>query len=305
MEVTEIIPQSDPVVYHQELTGFKGNEPKGSQEPGVNDKVTSGENPVDQVNLSPEGIQLSRSTLIGSTEDSGYEDSSEKEETAQKSGALSEDQTGVSGQPLSDEEKEQVEKLRQRDQEVRSHEMAHLAVAGQFSSGGIRYELTTGPDGRQYAVGGQVSIRIPDAPTPEEDLSIATQVERAALAPANPSPADRSIAASARQKGAEAMQEITQKALDRHKHVELPADASETAFPRVDETENEEKKPGSSTEEGKTIPGYIPQVYENSRQLSPQSQEKGRDSVGNAGSDGSHPYKIDQFDGIGTRVENL
>lgn len=114
------------------------------------------------------------------------------------------------GEPLTDEEERKVEKLRQRDRKVRAHEQAHLSAAGGLAVGGANYEYETGPDGKQYAVGGEVKLRIPDGATPEEDLRIALQVERAALAPADPSPQDRATAAKARHKAGEARLEITE-----------------------------------------------------------------------------------------------
>ena len=52
-----------------------------------------------------------------------------------------------SAQQLSTEEKKQVEQLKRRDAEVKRHEQAHKAAAGQFASGGPSYDYETGPDG--------------------------------------------------------------------------------------------------------------------------------------------------------------
>ncbi len=112
------------------------------------------------------------------------------------------------GENLTDEEKQEVEKLKKRDTEVRTHEQAHLSAAGHLAAGGAQYTFKSGPDGQQYAVGGEVPLKVDDAPTPEEDLRNARQLERAALAPAKPSGQDRAIAAQAREKAAKAQQEI-------------------------------------------------------------------------------------------------
>src|SRR5712692_3393491 len=48
--------------------------------------------------------------------------------------------------------------LAETDRHVRSHEQAHLAAAGQYARGGPSYQYQTGPDGKQYAIGGEVSI---------------------------------------------------------------------------------------------------------------------------------------------------
>src|SRR5690606_18669390 len=49
----------------------------------------------------------------------------------------------------------EVLELSQRDREVRSHELAHAAVGGQYA-GSPSYSFTRGPDGRRYAVAGEV-----------------------------------------------------------------------------------------------------------------------------------------------------
>ena len=99
---------------------------------------------------------------------------------------------------LSPEAQEQVRQLQQRDREVRSHEQAHISAGGPHVSGGASYTYSRGPDGRQYAVGGSVSIdtaAIPD--DPDATLEKARMVRSAALAPGAPSAQDQSVAAQA------------------------------------------------------------------------------------------------------------
>ena len=109
-----------------------------------------------------------------------------------------------SQQGLSAEQQAQVQKLRARDTQVHAHEMAHMAVGGQYASA-PHYVYQTGPDGQRYAVGGEVNI---DASAVRGDAEATArkmeQVVRAALAPADPSPQDRAVAASARQRAAQA-----------------------------------------------------------------------------------------------------
>lgn len=109
---------------------------------------------------------------------------------------------------LSDDEKQEVQQLKQRDQEVRRHEQAHVAAGGQYVQGGPQYEFTRGPDGRQYATGGEVSIDTSAGRTPEETIQKARVVRRAALAPAEPSAQDRRVAAQASQLEVRARQEL-------------------------------------------------------------------------------------------------
>lgn len=91
----------------------------------------------------------------------------------------------------------QIRELAARDREVRAHEQAHAAVGGQYASA-PRYQFQRGPDGVNYAVGGEVSISTgPVAGNPQATIEKAQVVRRAALAPAEPSPQDRRVAAEA------------------------------------------------------------------------------------------------------------
>ncbi|MDC7717344.1 putative metalloprotease CJM1_0395 family protein [Vogesella sp. DC21W] len=108
---------------------------------------------------------------------------------------------------LSEEEEKQVEKLKARDSEVRAHEQAHMAAAGGVSVSGPSYSYQQGPDGKRYAVGGNVSIDASPGRTPEDTLRKAQAVQRAALAPAEPSGQDQAVAAQARQMALQAMAE--------------------------------------------------------------------------------------------------
>jgi len=64
-------------------------------------------------------------------------------------------------------------------------------------TGPISYSYTRGPDGKNYVTGGEVPIQIATGKTPQETVSRMQQVIRAALAPADPSPQDRAVAAQA------------------------------------------------------------------------------------------------------------
>ena len=96
-----------------------------------------------------------------------------------------------------EEELAEIARLKRRDREVRAHEQAHQAAAGQYA-GAPRYTYQRGPDGRNYAVGGEVSVDTSPIPgDPEATLRKAQQLQRAALAPAEPSAQDQSVAAEA------------------------------------------------------------------------------------------------------------
>lgn len=109
---------------------------------------------------------------------------------------------------LSPEAQEHISKLQQRDAEVRSHEQSHIAAGGAHVNGGASYSYQRGPDNKQYAVGGSVSIDTSPVPgNPEATKEKARKVRSAALAPANPSAQDQSVAAAASSMEMQAQQE--------------------------------------------------------------------------------------------------
>jgi hypothetical protein len=93
------------------------------------------------------------------------------------------------------------------DREVRAHEAAHVAAGGPYV-GSASYSYVEGPDGKRYAVAGEVPISAPAGRTPEETIRIMAQVRAAALAPASPSPQDIRVAASASAAEARARMEL-------------------------------------------------------------------------------------------------
>jgi len=115
---------------------------------------------------------------------------------------------------LTEEEQTEVQELKKRDQKVRTHEHAHVAAGGQYVRGGIQYEYQTGPDGRRYVVGGEVSIDTSPESDPEDTIRKAQTIRQAALAPAEPSGQDRRAAAAAAQMAMKARQELAEGKLE-------------------------------------------------------------------------------------------
>jgi hypothetical protein len=111
---------------------------------------------------------------------------------------------------LSPEDQALLRKLQARDREVRQHEQAHLSAAGGLAISGASYTYQKGPDGVNYAVGGEVSIDVSPGKTPEETISRAQRIRAAALAPAEPSGQDRAVAAQASQMEQQARSELAQ-----------------------------------------------------------------------------------------------
>jgi hypothetical protein len=107
------------------------------------------------------------------------------------------------GGELTPDEQQVVNELRSRDAQVRSYEAAHMAAGGGLT-GGATFSYQVGPDGKRYAVGGEVSIDASPGNSPEETVLKAQRIRAAALAPADPSAQDRAVAARAGQMEADA-----------------------------------------------------------------------------------------------------
>jgi len=107
---------------------------------------------------------------------------------------------------LSEDEKRLVLDLQSRDSEVRAHESAHQSGGG--ATGAASFSYQQGPDGKMYAIGGEVSINIQTGSTPQETIANAKAVMSSALAPADPSGQDQAVASSAAMMIVKAEQQI-------------------------------------------------------------------------------------------------
>ena len=158
------------------------------------------------------------------------------------------------------EEQQVIRQLAARDREVRAHEQAHAAVGGQYA-GAPSVTFERGPDGVNYAVGGEVPITLPSGgDDPRQTLAAAEQVRRAALAPAEPSAQDRRVAAEAARVAVEARADIVElQARERR----LEAERVEQASQEEQQTEQIEAPVQQQAQQGQDDPG----------QSSSQSQE--------------------------------
>lgn len=153
----------------------------------------------------------------------------------------------VNGKELDQQQFEQVQELKQRDREVRQHEQAHLAAAGSHAQGGPSFSFQQGPDGKRYAVGGEVQIDTsPVAGDPQATIQKAQQIQAAATAPAEPSSQDRRVAAAAAQMASEARIELG------HQRQVEQKQKSEEAEQRVEQNKPEKQTAAESAPEAKT-----------------------------------------------------
>ena len=109
---------------------------------------------------------------------------------------------------------QKIQHLKEIDAKVKAHEQAHLSAAGGIAIGGAHYKYVTGPDGKKYAVAGDVNILVEKGKTPKETIQKMQQVIAAALAPADPSMQDLKVAQQASEEISKAMQKLNSKHID-------------------------------------------------------------------------------------------
>eukprot|EP01029_Cantina_marsupialis_P010739 TRINITY_DN244051_c0_g1_i4.p1 TRINITY_DN244051_c0_g1~~TRINITY_DN244051_c0_g1_i4.p1 ORF type:complete len:210 (+),score=59.90 TRINITY_DN244051_c0_g1_i4:507-1136(+) len=143
------------------------------------------------------------------TDKQGIEQDTRGLENNQSSTQTNSDQSQDSSDStkLTSEENAQLSELKTIDAKVRAHEAAHQS--GPAAAGGASFTYSKGSDGVMYAVGGEVPVRVETGSTPEETLVNLQGVIATALAPADPSPQDVSIASKARVMMMQAQQELS------------------------------------------------------------------------------------------------
>lgn len=140
---------------------------------------------------------------------------------------------------LSNEEKAQLAELKAADSRVKAHEAAHQS--GPAASGGASYTYKKGPDGVMYAVGGEVPVRIETGSTPQESIANLQGVIATALAPADPSPQDISIASKARVMMMKAQQELAQEIQEKVRNSNGYAQNAKNEYEKNSTTDSQEK----------------------------------------------------------------
>ncbi len=175
-------------------------------------------------------------------------------------GAKDDDSAGTNqagGVKLTEEEEAEVEQLKERDREVRAHEQAHVAAGGRYVRGGIQYNYQTGPDGRQYAVGGEVSIDTSEVSgDPGASLRKAQAIRRAAMAPSEPSSHDHQAAAAAARMEAKARREQAKTRSEDFDSTKTGVEVMEDSTEKGDSRRIDLPVSGNRIEKGGVAAGY-------------------------------------------------
>ena len=159
----------------------------------INNKDPSGNTLVGQKEI--DGINKEKNQNISSNKSSDEINSSENKESK-----LSLSKNSKSDKKSDPKKEKKIQELKRIDAHVKAHEQAHIAAGGPYIRGGPQYSYVIGPDGNRYAVAGEVKIDVSPVPgNPDATIRKAQVIKRAALAPSDPSPQDRAVAAKADQ----------------------------------------------------------------------------------------------------------
>ncbi|HEX2868236.1 MAG TPA: putative metalloprotease CJM1_0395 family protein [Ignavibacteriales bacterium] len=120
------------------------------------------------------------------------------------------DSIRISDDARAERDKKIIEELEKIDRQVQQHEAAHQAAAGELFRG-KSFTYRVGPDGKRYAVSGEVHIDTSATSlSPKATIAKMERIRRAASAPADPSAQDMSVAAAAAKIEAEAKAQLQQ-----------------------------------------------------------------------------------------------
>ena len=126
--------------------------------------------------------------------------------------------------------------IQKKNLHSRRHENAHKAAAAGLTTSAPNYEYETGPDGKKYAVAGDVNVSYKHSDDPEVNLRNAQQLKASALAPADPSSQDRKVAAQADREIAQARQDI----LEEQRQMSEEEEESSSNISDINSTEPED-----------------------------------------------------------------
>lgn len=236
----------------------------------VNQQNTSSNNSAQNNASSNAPVYTGEEMLSALNQDKQAQNSQTAKSSQTTQSAQKQQTTNTGEKVLTEEEQKQVEELKARDTEVKAHEQAHIAAGGSYVRGGARYDYQTGPDGKKYAVGGEVSIDTSAVEgDPQATINKAQVILKAALAPAEPSGQDKAVAAQARQMMASARKELMSEKINTNsKNTADATTENSTTAPASSENSKTENKapvtvdtaPKMNTQSLKSDSVNIPQV---------------------------------------------
>ncbi len=196
------------ITYSNYQNGFIYNPTQKASAEGsdASDKTKSSFHPV----VNTTGVSTDTKQPVTETTSPDTKNNDESSSQTNKTDSQAQNQsTTQSEQSLTEGELKLLEELKQVDSEIRRHEMAHIAAGGRYITSGANFSFKRGPDGKNYAVAGEVGIDTSPIPgDPQGTISKMRQIKSAALAPANPSPQDLKVASQATSATSKALSEL-------------------------------------------------------------------------------------------------
>jgi hypothetical protein len=127
-----------------------------------------------------------------------------------------EDKPSTATKELNVQEQRLLTTLEEIDRRVRAHEQAHLNAAQGLAVSRANFSYEVGPDEKRYAIAGEVTIDTSAAAEPGKTIDKGYRIIRTALAPADPSPQDLSVANRAQLMIQEAQAELMRASYDQN-----------------------------------------------------------------------------------------
>ncbi len=204
------------------------------------------------------------------------------------SSSATQDDTGNTARSAFEQQQDEadqvvIDQLKARDREVRIHEAAHAAVGGRYA-GSASFEFRRGPDGKNYAVGGEVSISTGAVSgDPQATIEKAQTIRAAALAPAEPSAQDRRVAAQAAQLELDARGELQQQEVEARAEAEKAREQAATEQEAKKRKNSEQKDAVAAADEARSTqtserepvePAFTPVVSTGNKPSDQTDQEK-------------------------------
>lgn len=218
---------------HKALSSFKNGLPHDESEHLIIDLPVKDEN----TDTKPQTSEIENPLLDTSAKESEPSNplaqDGEAEDQSTSSGEIKD--KGLDGKELTDEEQKKVDEMQDRHEEVQTHENLHKSVGGSYAQA-PSYTYETGPDGKRYITDGEVSIDVSKEDDPQKTIEKMQVVRRAALAPAEPSSADRQVAAEASQLEAEARAELAEENQDKLNSTSSTKESNHTSYSAQDQS---------------------------------------------------------------------
>ncbi len=135
----------------------------------------------------------------------------------------------TASQELTAAQQRQVARLQQIERDVIAHEQAHIAAGHGLITSGPNYTYTYGPDGKRYAIGGEVGIDTAAERKAEANIDKGIRIQAAALAPKDPSAQDYQVAAVGEQLETQGRTDLIQEQRQQQAEAEATAQAHREA----------------------------------------------------------------------------